>query len=132
MTAVFDAPTTPSLATNALLDQLAERLAAEEPQPAVYLRGLDTHQAGAILQAKYPALLHRRRICADHDEHLVLDLASGEGVRVDLRWDAREQKVTATVAETDKGVLFARIVAHLTWWYTYGRAELRARAVESA
>jgi hypothetical protein len=104
-----------------LLDRLATRLADEPSVPAVYLHGLDHHQVAQILHADLPAVVHRRRVYTDRDEHLVLDTVSGEGARVELRWHSSEHQVLATVAETPGSLLYQRLVICLTGWDLAGR-----------
>ncbi|GAB3162382.1 hypothetical protein GCM10027258_81410 [Amycolatopsis stemonae] len=103
------------------LDQAAALLACIETEPAVFLRGLDHHHAGALIAAGLPTLRYRRTSHPGHQEHLVVDLATGDGVRIDVRYDKTDRAAIARVAQTDNGVLFNRLVAHLTWWDLNGR-----------
>lgn len=113
----------PALAASAPdpLDQAAALLTVIEARPAVFLRGLDHRDAGQLIAARYPTLRYRRTVRDDHHEHLVVDVATGDGVRIEVRYDPAKQRVVAAVAQTDSGVLFSRLVAHLTWWDYNGR-----------
>lgn len=118
MTTLIDHPA-PAAASDPL-DPAAALLSCIEAEPAVFLRGLDHHDAGALIAAGHPNLRHRRTIRSDYHEHLVVDLNTGDGVRIELRYDPARGQV-ARVAQTDNGVLFSTIVAHLTWWDLGGR-----------
>ncbi len=115
-------PTIEAERTDALLEQLAQQLAAVPTKPLdEYLRGLDHHLTGAILRARFPELVHRRTRFEDHDEHLILDLFTGDGARADLYWDQDVNAVRTHVAEIGSGQLFVRIRDHVRNWALYDR-----------
>ncbi|MEC3974285.1 hypothetical protein [Amycolatopsis sp. H20-H5] len=90
--------------------------------PALFVPGIEHRGAAAIVATGMPTVEYRRRTLHRRiDEHLILDVEAGTGVRVMACWDDRAHRVRMHVAEVGASRLWERSVACFTAWEMTGR-----------
>jgi hypothetical protein len=91
-------------------------------QPAVTLTAIEHRALPGILAAALPAVTHfRRQVSALSDEHLFIEQATGEAVRVVLTFDQNTGRTSTEIGEAGGCLLWERLVIRCTEWEMAGR-----------